>query len=225
MNSTPTESVEVITPEPLYIVKTDWAHKSLEQMERRFRRETQNHKLRILHDEGLYRHLSFSGGNFYGFNIITWPGHLTISGEMGDYTFAREPDMLRDFFTSAYVNTDYWEQKVTSMDVHGRITEFSRERYKEILVRGFWSWHQKNTDKRRAREAWNWIRDDLLGDYSEVHDASTAVESLELLRSIHGVNLGYHEEGDFLEYSAQYLWSLHGVLWACQNYRRLRPVA
>lgn len=56
-----------------------------------------------------HRHLRFAipGTGFYSFDIVTWPGHLAISGDLESFTFTRLPDMF-DFFRGLRIdqNTD-----------------------------------------------------------------------------------------------------------------------
>ena len=51
----------------------------------RFAKDTATHAMTILRDDGLYRHLRFKRPNTssYYFDIITWPGYLAITGDMG----------------------------------------------------------------------------------------------------------------------------------------------
>lgn len=84
---------------------------------KQFERETSEHQTTVLHDDGLYRHLRFAkpGTRIWSFDIVTWPGHLSIAGDIGDgWTFSREPDMIR-FFTPATkldINPGYWWEKL-----------------------------------------------------------------------------------------------------------------
>lgn len=83
----------------------------------RFANDTDRHELTILHDDGIYRHLRFRepSHGFYWFDLITWPGCLTVLGDFGDaYTFTREPDMFTFFRsrTGRRINPHYWAQKL-----------------------------------------------------------------------------------------------------------------
>lgn len=82
----------------------------------RFRSETADHQMTVLHDAGLYRHVRFAnpGSSFYWFDLITWPGNLAIKGDMGAYMFSREQDMFRFFRGTAagQINHDYWAEKL-----------------------------------------------------------------------------------------------------------------
>lgn len=80
--------------------------------EDQFVRETSDHRLTVLRDEGTYRHLRCRkpGTRLWGWDVLTWPGYLSITGDLGAWMFCRENDMLLDFFTGP-VNTGYWLEK------------------------------------------------------------------------------------------------------------------
>jgi hypothetical protein len=107
----------------------------------RFARDTASHRMIVLHEDGLYRHLRFTanprGYGEYWFDLITWPGCLTIRGDYGDaYTFSREPDMF-EFFRSQRrgINPHYWSQK---LDGHRQsATEYSEDVFRQIVCELF----------------------------------------------------------------------------------------
>ncbi|SQC93443.1 Uncharacterised protein [Cedecea neteri] len=85
-----------------------------------FLRDVALHTLQIHRDDGLYRHLRFKrpGTNAYYFDIVTWPGYLTITGDMGTWTFSRVSDMFNFFMDSHFghrasfvINPGYWSEK------------------------------------------------------------------------------------------------------------------
>ncbi|WP_425641450.1 hypothetical protein ACPUEK_16065 [Marinomonas gallaica] len=80
-----------------------------------FSKDTVNHELTILKDDGLYRHMRFGekGSSIYAINITTWPGYLAVTGDMGDYVFTRTPDMF-EFFRGKDINTGYWGEKLVA---------------------------------------------------------------------------------------------------------------
>lgn len=81
----------------------------------RFLVDTAFHRLEIIRDDGLYRHLRMKqpGTSCYYFDVITWPGYLTVTGDMGTWTFSRIADMF-DFFGPWQdgINTGYWSEKL-----------------------------------------------------------------------------------------------------------------
>lgn len=93
-----------------------------------------NHSMRIFHDD-IYRHLEFSnrGGYLYRFQLTTWPGYLHISGDMGDYTFARENDMFT-FFRGPEPSYAYWAQKIRAEDPSSRVKQFTFDAFKVAIL-------------------------------------------------------------------------------------------
>lgn len=63
--------------------------------------QTTGHRIEIVRDDGDYRHLRFRNplwGITWGFDLITWPQHLTIAGDLGVRTFVwNNADALRLF--------------------------------------------------------------------------------------------------------------------------------
>lgn len=85
------------------------------EIDTRFLLDTANHRLQIIRDDGLYRHLRMKepGTSCYYYDVITWPGYLTVTGDMGNWTFSRTADMF-DFFGAweGVINTGYWSEKL-----------------------------------------------------------------------------------------------------------------
>jgi hypothetical protein len=92
----------------------------------------------VLLDQGLYRHLRFQkpGTGVYAFDIVTWPGYLAISGDMGSAVFTRLPDMFEFFgIEKGAVNVDYWTEKLVANDRNGGSTRFSRDLLRALCKR------------------------------------------------------------------------------------------
>lgn len=104
-----------------------------------FEHDTADHVMRVLHDDGLYRHLWFGrpGSSFYHFALVTWPGYLAIVGDMGDYVFRRIEDMF-DFFAADRegINPSYWSQKLEAPRPQG-VEEFSSEVLSQYVIGWF----------------------------------------------------------------------------------------
>lgn len=84
----------------------------------RIRKRLANYTLKILHDEGLYRHLycywaddPYGAGNC-SFHVYTAPYTITIMGDWMDaYTLYRDEDML-DFCNITGTEYTYWAEKL-----------------------------------------------------------------------------------------------------------------
>lgn len=107
----------------------------------RFLNDVKEHKMTIIKDDGLYRHIRFKQpetNNMY-FDLVTWPGYLCFCGDMGEYVFTRIRDMF-EFFRGQpkggkeiYINTGYWSEKCVAMDKNGKIEEFSPDKFIETI--------------------------------------------------------------------------------------------
>jgi len=107
----------------------------------RFKLDTVQHQLTVLHDDGLYRHFRFMDpeSSHHWFDLITWPGSLAIKGDMGSYTFSRTQDMLDFFRRSAWdggPNLQYWEEKLDAADARSGVREYSEELLRQHIETG-----------------------------------------------------------------------------------------
>lgn len=188
---------------------------------RRFNSDIGGGKLTLVHDSGLHRYLTFRPrkGNFCWFDIITSPGQLTIRGDMGDFVFVREPDMLRDFF-SRDVNPHYWREKLVAQDVSTPAWQYERELFTKYVAQHFWDRRTKYTPD-VAAALWREIRETgPLSEWTDAHDATSAWTTLDAFVGEHApYRYESDYEEDFHDYSFQYLWCCHAVLLACRAYR------
>lgn len=105
----------------------------------RFARDTAKHQLTVLHEDGLYRHLRAQqpGTGHCWFDLITWPGTLTIKGDMGTYVFSRAQDMLDFFRRSAWAgqpNLQYWEEKLDAGDTRTGVRAHSEQLLRQHIA-------------------------------------------------------------------------------------------
>lgn len=149
-----------------------------------FRGAIDEHEMTVLLDtldDGTpYRHVRFAqpGTSIWSFNLVTWPGHLSISGDLHSYTFRRLHDMF-DFFRGRSINPSYWSEKLVA-EHHG--TEYGKSRYSEDQfvetltnhVTEVCEWLTK-ADAKRFRKA---IDDDVLeyGAPASYEEARAALE-------------------------------------------------
>ena len=115
--------------------------------EQRFLEDVKDHKMTIIRDNGVDRHIRFKreNGSPYWFDIVTYGGRLIIDGDMGTYVFARIEDMF-DFFRTKKndwnynkdglsINPSYWGEKLRAVENYGygsgKILEFSMDIFKK----------------------------------------------------------------------------------------------
>jgi hypothetical protein len=191
--------------------------------EARFAKDTAEHAMTILHSDGLYRHLRFKkpGTIFYYFDLITWPGYLTIAGDMGTYTFERVEDMFTFFRASSDINPQYWGEKVRAgSGTNGTITkEYSEDLFKKhvsehvaeyVEYKGLSKAERKSLIKAVKLEILEGGESyyesgarDSLADFSEVHEGSVFSDTW---------------EWDLTDYTVQFLWCCFAIRWGISQF-------
>lgn len=183
------------------------------------------HEVHIEHDEGVFRSILFKapGTSNYHFRLVTWPGHLAISGDIGDFIFAREHDMFGWFATDhdwaampLKINPVYWGQKVQAAskmsirDGSNGVSEIKTD--VEAVRRAMVAWfrgiylsewdavYSSSNDECYRMRGWAELRDFLETDIYE--DAPVA----ETIRMIDGFSLSGHmfKDGDTRRYETDY---------------------
>ncbi|NHP18656.1 hypothetical protein G8767_34765 [Rhodococcus sp. IC4_135] len=202
----------------------------LASVKREFDLSVTEHEMKILHEDGLYRHLRFRrpGTGIYGWDLITWPGHLVISGDLESFHFSRDADMFDFFATSGHrseggINPHYWGEKVEGTS---QWRTFSPELFIKLVVEDFWE--RRHDYAGDVVALWRAIREDVLA-WSE--DESEARNALHNFRHRDKRNLDadfeYYDswEWPLLDYDRHYLRSLHAIVWGIQKYRATRASA
>jgi hypothetical protein len=190
----------------------------------RFLSDIEDHEMTVLLDQGVYRHLRFKepGTGMYYFDVITWPGNLTIRADMGTYTFNRLDDMF-EFFGGrdpGYVNEGYWAEKLVSVDKQSPAKEFDEDLFKQRVMEDFWE-QREDFEPSDARLIWESIRDQLFSDYEDRHDANACYSLLQsFLSPVSGFDYeDAWEWGSFDDYGFHFVWCLHAITHAIRTYR------
>jgi hypothetical protein len=209
-------------------------HELVGEARERFIGDTAEHEMTVLHDDGLYRHLRFKrpDESFYWFDLITWPGVLVISGDVGAYTFSRLEDMFEFFAGSRAhgfgdaqwgINPGYWAEKLrgpANMPTDVLARTYSEDKFK-ALVRG---WAEEVSGQIPADDG-----ETLLGAMQDAladPDGYLAHES-EARRLLHEFNhKGYviadSWEWDLREFDWSYLWCCWAIVWGIEQYRAVK---
>lgn len=207
---------------------------------KRFYRETRGHKLEILHDDGLYRHLRMRNPETsgYWFDIITWPHNLVFRGDGETYAFSRLEDMFEFFRSGIYkdgsihVNPSYWAEKLTSDRdcVHKYQPELFEKALEEQVQHMIEQEHVKPDQVERFREA---IKDEILdsweGGYQTADCAISTVNRFEFYndekneyRSGHYADVTFEDPWEWIspckDYEWWFLWALYGIVRSIQAY-------
>lgn len=216
------------------------------EMAERFARDTAKHELTVVHDDGLYRHLKAKRPDtgMYWFEVVTWPGHLTVSGDCGTFTFARLEDMFR-FFRSegGGINPQYWAEKVANLGKGTRrySEEVLREHldealrdYEETYPERFHDFEiRKNTfsalhssqrwpsTTQRAPKAPATVAElrELIAEHELLDGLSHEENARELLRELEKREVFSDTwEWSLSDFDWQYLWCCHAIVWAIAKY-------
>lgn len=186
-----------------------------------FDKHTAEHVMAVLRADGVYRHLMFRkpGTVVYGFDILTWPGYLAITGDMGCYVFSRTEDML-DFFGSGDINPGYWSEKLQAPD--GRdVREFDSSRYTEWVEEWRDEYSEDLEDAERLKRA---VASKLLWrtDGLTEHEAYGRLNEFEceIASSGRPVRIDAAWELDFRRYKYHFIWCLYAITWAIGVYER-----
>jgi hypothetical protein len=164
------------------------------------------HKITLLHSHGMYRHWRCAkpGTRVLWFDIVTWPGSLCYTGDMGDYLFQRTTDMVA-FMRGSAMSYSYAAEKCVAHD--GRLKEWREEIFRERLAARI---EECEDGKRKAavtKEVESIISE--FETYQSRHDAEKAM-----------YESGLWDGGDMPsceDYTFHFLWALHAIKWFCDN--------
>lgn len=194
------------------------------------------HQMRILRDETApggtgepYRHVRFSkpGTGLWSFDLVTWPGHLAISGDIGSFTFARLHDMFDFFRGTRAVNASYWGEKVIA---GARGTDRGQTRYSaeafieqvnETIDDAWDSYEPEDFEalKQAAREA---LLDDAPEYLEEAHQA-LADFTFDPDNGDPEFRFSDTWEWDLAGYDHHYLLAIHAIQWGVNTYLAAHP--
>jgi hypothetical protein len=202
--------------------------------EARFLEDVATHEMQIIRDDGVNRHIRFKrpGTMCYHFDLITWPGHLCYTGDMGTYVFYRIEDMFEFFRMDAHdwnknpnglgINPGYWSEKIIATDKNGGHEEWDEEeftrRVNEWRVRWMREAKEEGMDKDERRELWEDVEHTVLSD---PNDESICVARIwEYRHTINGEDFEFIDffDGSMNRYTFHYLWCCYALAWGINKY-------
>ncbi len=186
----------------------------------------------VLRDDGLYRHLLFKQPNSspYWFEIITWPGRLCISGDMGDHVFTRLNDMFEFFRTERTekeplrINLGYWSEKLQATAKDGGFRKFSKEKFEanvRLRVDEYFSDEESDEVKKAVIEE---IEQDVL---PEADNGSYAAYTAAIGYSHEGSRFSMQDfyEINCEEYTYHFVWCCYAIAWGIRQYDEAKKLA
>ncbi|RYE43936.1 MAG: hypothetical protein EOP24_26160 [Hyphomicrobiales bacterium] len=202
----------------------------------RFLNDVRSHEMIVLHESGTYRHLRFKrpGTGCMHFDLVTYPGHLVMSGDMGTWVFSRLDDMFEFFRTdrprsgNLRINLGYWSEKLQAVDgnrTHAGCQEFSKEKFERVIKEQRMEWMRDGRfDKAQRRELWEAIDEEILrliddgetAAYQAANDfAYPPSWSDSTARRARFSDLWDH---DFKEYTHHFVWACYAIAWGIHRY-------
>lgn len=189
-----------------------------------FKSEIDKHQMQVIYDNGVNRHIRFKrpGSMNMHFDLITWPGYLCYTGDMGTFVFRRLQDMFQFFRREPgglyQIDMRYWAEKVEAGDKCDGIERFSEARFRAD-VRDFFEQSTEDTDKWTAEAKaalWARIENEVFWDLSNEgeHAAWSALRSFD-----HDKRWFFQDwERSCREYSHRFQWCCHALAWAINTY-------
>lgn len=206
----------------------------------RFLIDVKDHQMRVIHESGVHRHLRFSapGTMCMHFDIITWPGYLCYTGDMGTYVFTRVLDMLTFFRGDRpsdpfrHIDRRYWAQKVEAQDKHDGIKEFSEDKWKRAVMDHLIEWirnHREDTTKEERRSLWEAVIDEVLEIEGDHHGYRQQAATHDFTHKVNDQLRTFHFE-DFFEktldeYTGRFTWCCLALRWAINVYDASKEAA
>jgi len=188
--------------------------------EESFLDDIKNHEMKIIHDEGVYRHIRFKDpeDSCYWFDITTFPGHLTISGDMGCYVFSRTQDMFNFFGLSKddfnykkdatlQINVGYWHEKLQAVSTTDSLKSYDED-YAKQIIREYFEDHPEIAER--------FIESEI--DMGEVWSTESFYAACQRFdEDGHQIDCCDLREPEIYNYRS--IWVLYAIAWAIKKYR------
>lgn len=196
-----------------------------------FLNDVKDHKMIIMRDDGLYRHIRFKrpGTNCMYFDLITWPGNLCFTGDMGTNVFSRVEDMF-DFFRSGpelSINLEYWSEKLLAVDgnkFHSAVTEFDKEKFEKTIKEIRMDWIEESIgagslNKEQRRELWDAVENDVMGCLDDGQEWARQAANDFLYKNENG-EWCFQDlfEYNFDKFSTHFEWCCYAIAWGIWMY-------
>jgi hypothetical protein len=185
--------------------------------EEHFLKDVSNHKITIVKEDGIYRHVSADNPKTFNqwFEIITWPGCLAYHGDMGSFMFQRCDDMFA-LFRGKGVSPGYLAEKVTAENIHGGIREFSVEEFRDSVLSEVRSQFDVDEDGE--------ISEELMDELHCLLHAEDEWECVVAMRDFSSKKIDFC---DFWEHSCMrgtwhYIWACFAINWAVNEYDKIK---
>jgi len=217
----------------------------------KFLKEVDSHQMEVIRDDDVYRHVRFKRPDTIcmHFDLITWPGYLCYTGDMGTYVFTRLRDMF-EFFRRSHkhemfrIDLRYWAEKVEAGDRCDGVKKFSFAKFQAEIRQ----WVDRREEDSRpdeedgedvARHAAAFaelrreVEDEVLGcDDNEVRAYDAAYEFQhrgEAWQAYFGEKASFEFsdfwEVDVQEWTHRFVWCCFALAWGIKQYDDAKSVS
>lgn len=190
-----------------------------------FLRDIKEHVCEVFHDDGVYRHLRIRkpGTGCMHYDLVTYPGYLVFTGDMGSYTFSRLHDMF-EFFrdhrntkSELKINPGYWGEKLQAVDRGDGFKKFSPELFKQQVMEAI---EHRGLVGKLGHGLREQLDDEVLYYAECEHDAYQAVRDFEFNDKRVFEDFDY----DCEDYSYRFLWCCYAIAYGILLYdERIAP--
>lgn len=197
-----------------------------------FLRDVEKHQINVLRDDGLYRHIRFRrpDTSAYFFDLITWPGALCYTGDMGTFVFSRLADMFEFFRTDRtelgelYINPGYWSEKLLAVDGNRQSAsamEFSEEEFTKVINEQVEDWlDERDVSEGDAEELREAVKDDIIRMIEPQDESYSYRLAYEFRHEVAGEEFSFTDLFDynFRTFTRTFLWCCYALSWSIQKY-------
>lgn len=188
--------------------------------EETFLRDIANHAIIVIRDDGVHRHIRFKRPNSscMHFDLITWPGYLCYTGDMGTYTFQRLEDMFEFFRTKRRdghlnINLSYWGEKLQAVDRGDGYRKYSADKFRANVM----DWISQSGWTGKLGHG---LRDDLESEVLDIADqgADKAYSAAADFKYNGKYVFRDFWEVDSDDYAYRFVWCCYALAWGIEQY-------
>lgn len=193
---------------------------------RMFTLDTSTAKMKVVHEDGVHRHLSFRrpDSSMYWYDLITWPGHLCFNGDAGTWVFARVRDMFDFFDGPGDINPGYWAEKVQAGETRRYDPDVARryvtEAYDEHVREQGLLW-------RDSRALWGSLLTEVLAYADDEYSFRAVLQNYEFMapneRNRTEFTFPGTWEWDLRDFTPQFLWACFAIQDGIRRYKGQPP--
>lgn len=200
----------------------------------RFLRDVAEHQIKVIRDDGVNRHIRFQqpGTSCYHFDLITWPGSLCYTGDMGTFVFRRTHDMFEFFGANGrygknpetlYINPGYWDEKIIANNIHGGHKEFDEDKFRKRINNFRVNWMRQlkeaGSTKEARRELWEAVEDEVLDTINDGKDRAQ-IAAYDFHHKLDGDEFYFQDlfEYNFTRHTFGFIWCCYALAWGIKQY-------